>query len=169
VAFDSSKGWPNGIKPLGNTSYGVYFDVKVTGKNIGMKPAKSNGDGDGGDRNFKKLDTYKELFITDENNNVYVSSDFKIPEGIEKAEVISDELIKLTFSTEKFDENQLSIKDKKGNILYYNFQESDAIGNILNWANANEGFNYTGVQAKPEEYPTSPAPDGVQDNCLQRQ
>ena len=115
VAFDSSKGWPNGIKALGNTSYGVYFDVKVTGKNIGMKPAKSNGDGDGGDRNFKKLDTYKELFITDENNNVYVSSDFRIPEGIEKADVISDELIKLTFSTEKFDENQLSIKDKKGN------------------------------------------------------
>ena len=115
VSFDSSKGWPNGIKPLGNTSYGVYFDVKVTGKNIEMKPAKSNGDGDGGDRDFKKLDTYKELFITDENNNVYVSSDFRIPEGIEKAEVISDELIKLTFSTEKFDENQLSIKDKKGN------------------------------------------------------
>ena len=46
-------------------------------------------------------------------------------------------------------ENALPVKDKKGNILYYNFQESDAIGNILNWANANEGFNYTGVQAKP--------------------
>ena len=63
-------------------------------------------------------------------------------------------------------ENALPVKDKKGNILYYNFQESDAIGSILNWANANEGFNYTGVQAKPEEYPTSPAPDGVQGNCV---
>ena len=53
-------------------------------------------------------------------------------------------------------ENALPVKDKKGNILYYNFQESDAIGNILNWANANEGFNYTGVQAKPEEYQPGP-------------
>lgn len=63
-------------------------------------------------------------------------------------------------------EDILPVKDKKGNILYYNFQEADAIGNLLNWANANEGFNYTGVQAAPEDYPTSPASNGVKDNCV---
>ena len=63
-------------------------------------------------------------------------------------------------------EDIVPYKDKQGNILYYNFREADAIGNLLNWANANEGFNYTGVKATPEEYPTSPAPDGVKGNCV---
>lgn len=63
-------------------------------------------------------------------------------------------------------ENTIPFKDKKGNIIYYNFQETDAIGNLLNWANANEGFNYTGVKAEANDYPTSPAPNGVQGNCV---
>lgn len=63
-------------------------------------------------------------------------------------------------------ENTVPYKDKKGNIIYYNFKETDAVGNLLNWANANEGFNYTGVKAAPEDYPTSPAPNGVKGNCV---
>lgn len=56
--------------------------------------------------------------------------------------------------------------DKNGKTLYYNFRETDGIGNVLNWTNANEGFNYTGVEAAPEDYPTSPAPDGFKGNCV---
>lgn len=115
VVFDSSKGWPNGLKSSGENSFGTYFDVKVSGNSIGMKPANTKtGDGEGGDRTFKKLDMYRELFIMDENNNVYVTADLKIPEGIEKAEVISDNTVKLSFSTAKFDEKALKIIDKKG-------------------------------------------------------
>ena len=112
--FDSSKGWPNGIKALGNTSYGVYFDVKVNGDTIGMKPAHSNGDGDGGDRVFKKLDKYRELFIVDGVNNVYGGPDMKVPEGIEKAEVISDTTLKLSFTTPNVDAKNVKILDKNG-------------------------------------------------------
>lgn len=63
-------------------------------------------------------------------------------------------------------ENVVPVKDKNNNILYYNFQEIDALGNLLNWANANEGFNYTGVKAAPNDYPTSPAPNGVKGDCV---
>lgn len=63
-------------------------------------------------------------------------------------------------------EDAIPYKDKKGNTLYYNFQEKDEIGNFLNWANANEGFNYTGVKADPLDYPTSPSTNGVIGNCV---
>lgn len=63
-------------------------------------------------------------------------------------------------------ETTVPVKDKKGNTIYYNFTEADKMGNKLNWANANEGFNYTGVKATPEEYPTSPAPNGVKGSCV---
>lgn len=43
----------------------------------------------------------------------------------------------------------------KENLTYYNFTETDGI-NRLNWANANEGFNYTGVEAAPQT--TTPVP-----------
>ncbi len=60
----------------------------------------------------------------------------------------------------------IPVKDKKGKTLYYNFQEKDLVGNVLNWANANEGFNYTGVKAEPTNYPTSPSPNGVKGDCV---
>lgn len=63
-------------------------------------------------------------------------------------------------------EEAIPYKDKSGNTIYYNFRETDAIGNALNWTNANEGFNYTGVKAEPDDYPTSPAPNGVKGNCI---
>ena len=58
------------------------------------------------------------------------------------------------------------VNDKNGQPIFYNFQETDAIGNLLKWANANEGFNYTGVQAAADDYPTSPSPNGKVGNCV---
>lgn len=130
VVFDSSKGWPNGLKASGEDSFGAYFDVKVTGNNIGMKPANiSSGDGQGGDRTFKKLDKYRELFLIDENNNVYISPDLKVPEGIEKAEIISDNRIKLIFSNSVFNEKVLKVTDKKGKSIELKNIEKN--GNIV--------------------------------------
>lgn len=63
-------------------------------------------------------------------------------------------------------EEAVPFKNSIGNTIYYNFRETDVIGNTLIWANANSGFNYTGVQADPDDYPTSPAPDGVKGNCV---
>lgn len=63
-------------------------------------------------------------------------------------------------------EEAIPYTDKNGKTIYYNFRETDAVGNLLNWTNANEGFNYTGVNAEPEDYPTSPAPNGVKGNCV---
>lgn len=63
-------------------------------------------------------------------------------------------------------EETIPVKGQNGNLLYYSFRDKDDIGNILNWTNANEGFNYTGVKAEPDDYPTSPAPNGVRGNCV---
>lgn len=62
-------------------------------------------------------------------------------------------------------EEVIPFTDKNGKTIYYNFRETDGI-NAMNWANANEGFNYTGVKAEPEDYPTAPAPGGVKGNCV---
>lgn len=63
-------------------------------------------------------------------------------------------------------EEVVPLTDKNGKTLYFNFKETDERGNVLNWANANEGFNYTGVKAAPEDYPTAPASNGVKGNCV---
>ncbi|EJW97543.1 lipoprotein [gut metagenome] len=51
--------------------------------------------------------------------------------------------------------------NKEPDTLYYNFFEDDEAGNHMDWTNANAGFNYTGVKAAPEDYPTAPAQGGV--------
>lgn len=116
VDVDLSAGWPNGIQSLGETSYGAYYDVKVTGNSIGIKPANvTDGSGDNGDRNFKKLDKYRELFINDEGDNVYVGPNMDLPDGIEKAEILSKDTIKLTFSNmDTLDESTVTITNKMG-------------------------------------------------------
>ena len=63
-------------------------------------------------------------------------------------------------------EEIIPFKNSIGSTIYYNFRETDIIGNTLIWANANSGFNYTGVQAAADDYPTSPAPNGVKGNCI---
>lgn len=63
-------------------------------------------------------------------------------------------------------EEAIPFKSSNGSAIYYDFRETDAIGNTLIWANANSGFNYTGVQAAADNYPTSPAPNGVKGNCV---
>ena len=64
-------------------------------------------------------------------------------------------------------EEVVPYKDKNGKTIYYNFRESDLIGNYMNWTNANEGFAYTGVKAEPNDYPTSPATNGINNsNCV---
>lgn len=56
---------------------------------------------------------------------------------------------------------------KDGKTLYYNFRETYASGKYMDWTNANAGFNYTGVKAEPEDYPTSPSSGGVGgSNCV---
>lgn len=63
-------------------------------------------------------------------------------------------------------EDAIPFTNSIGNTVYYNFRETDVIGNTLIWANANSGFNCTGVQATADNYPTSPAPNGVKGNCV---
>lgn len=70
------------------------------------------------------------------------------------------------FPTSFHFEEKIPYKGKDGGIIYYNFRETDAIGNYMDWTNANEGFNYTGVKAAPEDFPTSPSLNGVKGNCV---
>lgn len=63
-------------------------------------------------------------------------------------------------------EEAIPFLNSSGKTIYYHFRETDIIGNTLIWANANSGFDYTGVKADPTDYPTSPATDGVAGNCV---
>lgn len=63
-------------------------------------------------------------------------------------------------------EEAVPYKNKAGETVYYSFREADEIGNILNWTNANEGYDYTGVKTAADDFPTSPAPNGVIGNCV---
>ncbi len=64
--------------------------------------------------------------------------------------------IPLSYHFDKF----TPVKNSKGETVYYNFFESDDTGNYMDWTNANAGFEYTGVKAAPEDYPTAPADGG---------
>ena len=86
---------------------------------------------------------------------------------LNRTPIIGDEQITLILKTTSFHfEETIPYVGKDGSTIYYNFRETDVLGNYMDWTNANAGFNYTGVNAAPEDYPTSPASNGVKGNCV---
>jgi len=80
----SPTGWPNGIPWTGRTSRGVYFDVplKPNARTLGLLVVNQTlGDAgkDGGDKRFEMLDRYSELWIRQNDDEVYVSDRWEKP------------------------------------------------------------------------------------------
>lgn len=65
----------------------------------------------------------------------------------------------------KFDNYRLNTKKQ-----YYIFYETNSLGKeIMTWASGNEGFAFTGTKAKPDGYPTTIDPSGIDGTCLKLQ
>lgn len=84
--WESPGGWPNGIPWTGKTSAGVYFDVplKPDARTLGFLAVnRKTGDAgkDGGDKRFELLDRYTELWIRQDDDEVYISSRWEKPTG----------------------------------------------------------------------------------------
>ncbi|WP_438349325.1 pullulanase [Paenibacillus sp. FA6] len=109
--------------------FGAYVDIplKKNAKKIGFFVVnRTEGDKDKEDnRSFNLLDKYNQIWITQGDNNVYVSSKGDLPTGLTSAEVLSESKIRLGFTmTEGLDEKALKdgliITDKNGDAVTVN-------------------------------------------------
>ena len=124
-----SNGWPLGATafPVDQIDpFGVYVDIplKKDAKKIGFFVVnRTEGDADKEDnRSFNLLDKYNQIWITQGDNNVYVSSNKELPIGMISAEVLSESKIQLGFTmTEGLVEAALKdaviITDKNGDAV----------------------------------------------------
>ncbi|OAB26581.1 pullulanase [Paenibacillus macquariensis subsp. defensor] len=105
--------------------YGAYMDVPLIegAKKLGMIALnKTSGDKDGGDKTFALLDRYKQIWIKQGDDTVYVSPYGEVPTGLLSGEVLSDNKVLLGFTmTEGLEasavKSGLSIKDKNGEVV----------------------------------------------------
>ncbi|MBZ4683494.1 MAG: alkaline amylopullulanase [Fusobacteriales bacterium] len=136
---DNKATWPNGIELSGFNNYGAFYDIPLKStdaSSIGFLVVdKTKGDSgkDGGNKNFSNISKYKELFIEQGNDAVYVGTNHDMPDGLKKGEITSNNEITLTFTTNStFDESKLIIKDKTGNnILFTNTSASGSTDVIV--------------------------------------
>ncbi len=125
VATPSGK-WPVDATPFENSNrdrYGAYIDVplKQDASKLGfliVNPSDEK-DKDGGDKFFHLLKYYKQLWIKENDPNVYISPYGELATGLLSAKVTSEEQIQLRFSrTEGITETSLlsdvTVKDHDG-------------------------------------------------------
>ncbi len=113
TSWTALKGWPNGLAPAGETVEGVYFDIplKANAQKLGFLAVnKTTGDAgkDGGDKSFAMIAQYKELWIRQGDDNVYISANWDKPVGILSASISGAKAIEAVFiTTEGITEEQL--------------------------------------------------------------
>ncbi|WP_084146568.1 pullulanase [Paenibacillus wynnii] len=120
-----STNWSAGATPFTaeqSDRFGAFVDVplKENAKKIGfivLKP--TNGDKDGGDKTFGLVDRYKQLWVKEGDNTIYVSPFGEVAVGLTSAEVVSTSKILLGFTlTDGLDttalKSQITVKDKDG-------------------------------------------------------
>ncbi|MDQ0196709.1 pullulanase [Paenibacillus wynnii] len=120
-----STNWSSGATPFTaeqSDRFGAYVDVplKENAKKIGfivLKP--TNAEKDGGDKTFGLVDRYKQLWVKEGDNTIYVSPFGEVAVGLTSAEVVSTSKILLGFTlTDGLDatalKSQITVKDKDG-------------------------------------------------------
>lgn len=99
-----STGWPAGASAFTAEHvdrYGSYVDVPLlenAQKMSFLVVNRMSGDKDGGDRTFSLLDRYNQLWIKENDNNVYVSPYSELPTGLVSAEILSESRLLLGFT-----------------------------------------------------------------------
>lgn len=127
-----SEGWPKGATPFApehKDSYGAYVDIPLnenakTISFIVMKPASGDKDGPAGNENksFAFLDRYNQLWVKENDPNVYTSPFGETPVGLLSAEVLSAGKLVLGFTmTDGLDpaalKSAISVKDAEGTAI----------------------------------------------------
>ncbi|MCE3199938.1 pullulanase [Paenibacillus sonchi] len=117
--------WPGDAVPFlaeHTDAYGAYVDVplKADAQKIGFLVVnRSSGDKDGGDKTFRLLDRYNQLWIKQGDDHVYVSPFGEQPVSLVSAEILSTRKILLTFTlTDGLDaaglKSSITVTDKEG-------------------------------------------------------
>ncbi|MCL6604556.1 MAG: pullulanase [Paenibacillus sp.] len=123
-----STNWSSGATPFTEGQmdrFGAFVDVplKENAKKIGFLVIKpSNGDKDGGDKTFALVDRYKQLWVKEGDNTVYVSPFGEVAVGLASGEVVSSSKILLGFTlTDGLDaatlKNEITVKDTEGTVI----------------------------------------------------
>ncbi|TDT68096.1 type I pullulanase [Hypnocyclicus thermotrophus] len=118
---DFTGDWPHGIKYSGIDNYGAYYDIPLKtnrdeANNLGfLLVDETQGDPgkDGSDKAFTKLAKYKEIFVVQGSDDVFIGPNMETPDGLEAADIIDDNKISLKFTnTEDINEENLILKNK---------------------------------------------------------
>lgn len=142
----ASTNWPSGalaFEPGNVDRYGTYVDVplKADAKKIGFIVVnRTSGDKDAGDKTFTLLDRYNQLWINQNDNNVYVSPYGEVPIGLMSAEVLSTSKLLLNFTlTDGLEagalKDALTVKDKDGASVAVSNVEVTGSATVLATAN----------------------------------
>jgi pullulanase len=124
TTWESTQGWPHGIPVTGNFNGGVYYDVPLAqdARLVNFIPVDSTlGDAgrDGEDRSFSLLHRYNEVWIRQDDNNVYISATFEQAIELVSSTVVGDRSLAITFNTTTGLDlatlgNFLSLRDRNG-------------------------------------------------------
>ena len=119
TTWSSDKGWPHGMTKTGRDQFGAYWDVPLAegAANLGfLMVNKETETKDGGDKGFKMLNAYDEVYTFSGDDDVYISKDKKLATGILGADIVSDEKIIANFSgVSTLTNKDLGLTDKDGN------------------------------------------------------
>ncbi|SHG17029.1 pullulanase [Ornithinibacillus halophilus] len=120
-------GWPDGAHdPSGIDKFGAYYDIELAegAEQIGFLFVNKNSGEQTGDYQFSMLE-YKQIFITDGDDQVYTNPYGSVPVALLSGEILSDEKIQLRFSkTDGLTEEELlsgvTVLDSDGNEMAIN-------------------------------------------------
>lgn len=125
VAAPSSN-WPTGAADFtGTDRYGAYADIKLTdaAKEIGFLVVnEQTQEKDAGDKSFKLLDQFDQLWIKQGDDTVYTSPFGDVAFGIQRAEITAEDTVLLHFTSTKGLTAEdlladLTIRDAEGNAV----------------------------------------------------
>jgi len=124
TTWKATKGWPNGMAWTGRSKDGVFFDVplKPGAQKLGFLAVdRTKGDGgkDGGDKKFAMLSQFKQVWIRQGDDGVYISRTWAKPVGIVSATLTSSKTLDAVFITtagltQAALKKGIAVKDSKG-------------------------------------------------------
>lgn len=98
---EATTDWPNGVHLFEEGKYGSFYDLPLAkqAEKIGFLLLNKETEEQSENMFFADLDKHTQIFVRDNDPNVYTNPYFATEEGLLRAEILSDELIELTFST----------------------------------------------------------------------
>ncbi len=101
---EPSRNWPEGAIPFDSDQvgeFGAYLDIPLAegAQQVGFLLVDRESGSQTGDMGFGNLDQYNEVFLREGDQTVYTSSDYTLDVILQRAELLSEELMELGFTT----------------------------------------------------------------------